>query len=900
MRRLRAGAWRFAELFTRGRRERELAAELEAHMQHDVDEAVRNGATATDARRSAMLRLGGIEQTKEAYRDRRGFPAIDALLRDLQYAARVLRRNPGFTAVAVLTLALGIGANTAIFSIVNAVLLRPLPFPNASRLVQIFATDTSSASRHDVVSYPDYEDWHARTQAFDGMSAFVTRSLLMADRQAAELVLGARVAPSLFDTLAVHPALGRAFRDDESEPGKALVVVLSDGFWKRHFASDPNVLGSTLRLNDEPHTIVGVMPDGFRIGARAPEQVYVPLVADPNRGHGFLSVVGRLRPGATQAQAQAELDAVARRLASDYPRTNVTNGVNVMPLVDAMAGPSRSGLLMLLAVVGLVLLIACTNVANLLLARGAARHRELRVRAALGAGRGRLIRQLLTESVLLAVLGGALGLLFAQWTGRVLVAILATNFRIPRIESAGIDVSVLTFTLVVALATGVLFGVAPAVSASSPDLAERLNESSRSATGGVRSRRVRHALVIAEFAMALVLLGGAGTLLKTLLTMRGTAPGFNTDNLVVVDMWLPQPKYSHLAERLRFFDTVLDQLRTAPAVRSAAVVANLPLGGGSDGLGFHIAGKPDPAPGKMFDAGFNLASADYFKTMGIPVREGREFSKDDAINAPPVVVINEAAAHRFWPNEPALGRQIILPDESPDAVEEHSTERDSAAARRKTNTLTVVGIVADVHQSSLAIAPRPEFFLNTEQANLPWPWLVLVAKTGGGDPLSLAPTIKSVSRAADPFVPVQKIQTMDDVLSASMAEPRVYTLLLVVFAALAVSLAAIGLYGVISYSVAQRTHELGIRLALGADRGAILRLVLRQGLVLVGIGAAIGLAGSVAVLRALAGLMRGIAPRDPATLALVTLTLLAVALVACYVPARRAARVDPMTALRVD
>ncbi len=495
----------------------------------------------------------------------------------------------------VLTLALGIGANTAIFSIVNAVLLRPLPFPDASRLVQIFATDTNASTRHDVVSYPDYEDWRAGARSFESMSAFVTRTLLMSDAETAELILGARVAPSLFDTLGVHPALGRAFREEESQAGKSLVVVLSDGFWKRHFAGDPRVLGSTLRLNDEPHTIVGVMPVDFRITARAPEQVYVPLVRDPNRGHGFLSIVGRLRPGATEAQAQAELDIVARRLASDYRKTNATSGVNVMWLVDAMAGPSRAGLLILLAVVGLVLLIACTNVANLLLARGAARQRELKVRAALGAGRGRLIRQLLTESVLLAVLGGVLGLVLAQWTGRLLVAILAANFRIPRIESAGIDGWVLAFTLIVALATAVLFGVAPALSASSPDIADRLHESSRSATGGVRSRRVRHALVIAEFAMALVLLGGAGTLLKTLLTMRSTEPGFRSDNLVVVDMWLPQPKYSTLSARMRFFDGVLERLRNAPAVGSAALIANLPLGGGSDGLGFHIAGKPDPA-----------------------------------------------------------------------------------------------------------------------------------------------------------------------------------------------------------------------------------------------------------------------------------------------------------------
>jgi len=898
VRRLRAVLVRLGELFTKGRRERDLAAELDAHVEHHIEDNLRSGMAPGEARRQAMLRLGGIEQTKDAYRDRRGFPWIDASLQDLQYAGRVLRKNPGFTAVAIATLALGIGANSAMFSIVNAVLLRPLPFPQASRLVQIFAADSASGRRTDVVSYPDYEDWRAAAAAFDSMSAFVTRSLLVSNGQTADLVLGARVAPSIFDTLGVQPAIGRTFRQDETEPGASHVVLLGDGFWKRQFGGDPGIVGSTLRLNDEPHTIIGVMPAGFRISARSPEQLYVPLVVDANRGHGFLSVVGRLRDGTSVSQAQSELGLVARRLAADYPKTNATTGVNVMPLVDAMAGPSRSGLLMLLAVVGLVLLIACTNVANLLLARGAARQRELRVRAALGAGRGRLVRQLLTESLLLAGLGGALGLVLAQWTGRLLVAILAATFRIPRIENTGVDGSVFAFTLVVALVTGVLFGVAPALSASSPELTDGLQGATRASTGTARARRLRSSLVVAEFAMALILLGGAGALLKTLVTMRSTQPGFQSDGLVVVDIWLPQPKYATLPPRRQFFDTVLDRLRATPGVRSAAVVADLPLGGGSDGLSFHIAGKADPAPGRMFNAGFNLASTDYFRTMGIPIRAGREFVKEDAANAPGVVVVNEAAAERFWPGERAIGKQILLPGEAADELEEHSSDRGPAPPRTIVTTLTIVGVAANVHQASLAIAPAPEFYLNTEQANLPWPWLVLAVKTANADPLALSRTIESISRSADAFVPVQKVRTMDDVLSASMAEPRVYTLLLGGFAALAVVLAAIGLYGVISYGVAQRTREIGIRVALGAARTSILRLVLRQGLVLAAIGAAIGLGGAIAILRALAGVVRGVVPGDATTLALVTLALMAVALAACYVPARRAARVDPMTALR--
>jgi putative ABC transport system permease protein len=637
------------------------------------------------------------------------------------------------------------------------------------------------------------------------------------------------------------------------------------------------------------------MPPEFRLSIGSPEQLYMPLAVDSSRNHGFLRVIGRLRPGVTMAEAQAEMQVVTQQIAKAYPKSNEHVRANVMPLVDAMAANVRGGLFILVGVVALVLLIACTNVASLMLARGAARQRELAVRAALGAGRGRIVRQLLTESLLLALAGGGFGLLVGSWTARGLVAMLATGFPVPRIDATHTDAWVLGFTVALSLATGVIFGVVPAVSSASPDLTDAMREASRSATGG-RAPRLRSGLVILETALALVLLAGAGVLLKTFATLRATPPGFQSDHLLAADMWLPQPRFAMRADRERFYDGVLNRLRGVPGVRSAAFVADLPLNGGSDGLGFHIVGRPDPAPGKSFSAGFNVASAGYFRTMGIPLRAGRDFTDADRGGTPGVIVINDTAAKRFWSDQSPLGQRISLPREKRSPSADH--ERDGDAAEDAV-ILTVVGVTGDVRHQGLAVPPRPEIFLNAMQSELAWPWSVLAVRTVS-DPESMVATVKDIAREVDPNVPLIRINTMDGILSRSMAAPRVYATLLGAFASLALLLAAVGLYGLVSYTVSQRTHELGIRLALGAARGEIVRLVLGQGLWLVGVGAALGLAGAFAATRLLVGLVKGVQSNDPVTFVLVTVVLLMAALAATYLPARRAARVDPMTALRSE
>jgi putative ABC transport system permease protein len=878
MRPVRAWLRRCAGLVNGTRADRDLAAELESHLQLHIDDNVRAGMTPDEARRDAVIRLGGVTQTAERYRDRRGLPLLDTLRQDVTYAVRVLRKNPAFTATAVLTLALGIGANSAIFSVVNAVLLRPLPFKEPGRLLLAFST-ARNGNRHDVSTYPDFADWRNQNRTFSDMAAFTSRSLTVGIGEETVLVQGKRVTPNIFDVLGVQPALGRAFRPEEDRPGSTGVVVLTDRFWKRYFAGSPNALGQTIRLNEELHTIVGVMPPTFQIDDW--ERFYVPLAIDPSRGHGFLRVVGRLRPGVSASQAQTDLSLIADRLARIYPKYNQTVGANLMPMTEGLARDIRFGLLVMLGVVAAVLVIACANVAGLMLARGATRQRELAVRAALGAGRGRLTRQLLTESLLIALAGGVLGLFAANWTARVLATVLFEQFRVFRVDATSTDLSVVAFTSIVSLATGIMFGAFPAFASSAPDLNDALRDASRSTTG-TRAPRVRSGLVVLETALALVLLAGAGTLLKTFLSLRATHPGFDPSHVLAIDLWLPQPRFAQRDVRAQFYDDALRRVRALPGVTSAAFVADLPLNGGTDSLGFHIVGRPDPAPGKTYSAGFNVATAAYFETMRIPVKAGREFADSDGAASPPVIVINETAARTFWPGESPIGRQIDLP-----------------GSNNASLVLTVVGVTGDVRHVGLAVPPRPEVFVDSMQSPLPWSWLVLAVRAHG-DPAPLAESVKAALRAANPNVPIERTSTLDDVVGRSMVEPRIYTFLLSTFAALAVALAAIGLYGLVSYAVSQRTHELGVRVALGAARSEIVRLVIGHGMRLALAGAVVGLAGAFAATRLLVGLVKGIKPNDPPTFLAVTLLLLAVALLAAYLPARRASRVDPMVALRAD
>jgi putative ABC transport system permease protein len=877
VRSLRAWLARLAGSVVPGTHEAELDAELQSHLDMHIDDNLRAGMTPDEARRQALIRLGGLAQVRENYRDRAGLPALDHLVQDLRIGARMLRRNPTFTGVAILTLGLGIGANAAIFSLFSAVLLRPLPYPDPDRLVLVWATNTRTGDMEDVASYPDVEDWRTLNKSFAGMAAFTTRSATIAGGEQAELVPALQLMPGFFETIGVGPALGRAFTS-EDQAALSRVVLLSDSAWKRRFAGRNDVLGQTLRINEAAHIVIGVMPAGFSVSPAEAEEIYMVLPREMDRNHGYLRTVARLRPQVSRAAAQEDMARIARQIADQHPRSNRYVGANVVPLVDAIAHDVKPGLLICLGVVAIVLLIACTNVANLLLARNAVRRKELALRTALGASRRRLTQQLLTESLLIALAGGALGLLLATWIAPLLASMLAEHFAIPRLEATRTDGLVLAFTLLVSLVTALLIGGVHALAVGSSNPSGSLRESSRTTSAGARGGRIRSLLVITETALALVLLAGAGALLKTLLIMSSTAPGFTASNGLAIGLRLPASKTGSKQARVTYYEAVMESVGRVPGVTSAALVSSLPLSGGSDSLGFHIAGRPDPERG-YFSANFNIVSAGYFRTMGVPVRAGREFTDRDSAAAAPSIVINESAARRFWPGEEALGRQITVdPAKTP---------------------LTVVGVVGDVRQMSLGSAARPEIYLNFVQPTPDWPHLTLVVRTAA-DPAPLVPSIKAAVQSADRGVPIDQMDTLDEVLAASLAEPRVYTLLLGAFAGLALALAAVGLYGVVAYSASQRTHEMGIRQALGAARGDILRLVLREGLLLSLTGTVIGLVGAVAVTRLLTSIVSTVEPGDPLTLVAVSALLMGVALGATCLPAARASRVDPLVALRYE
>jgi putative ABC transport system permease protein len=857
--------------------------EMAAHLAMHVEDNMRAGMSPVEARRAALIKLGGVAQTRELYRDRRGVPIMDHLAQDLRYAVRTLRQAPGFALIVILTLGLGVGANAAIFSIVNAVLLRPLPYPDADRLVMVYATNPRSGSVTDVTSYPEFEDWKAQNRSFDHVAAFTARRATVSNPDAntqAEMISAAQVTPGFFETLGVTPAIGRTFEAGEEAPGTHL-VILSDSGWRRYFSARPDVIGQTMRIGDDTYTVIGVMPSTFAFLSREPEQLYTPQPRETSRGHGYLRVLARLRPEVTRAQAQSDMDVIARRISDQYkkPTTYLApSGVNVMPLLQAQVGVARTGLLIFMGVVVLVLLIACTNVANLMLVRNVSRQKELAMRAALGAGRWRLLQQLLTESLVLAIAGGMVGLLLASATAPLLANVLAAHFPIPRVEATRTDVWVMAFTGLVSLLTVLVFGGVHAHTAGSRDLQESLRTSTRSGTEHVAATRIRRLLVLTEIALALILLAGAGALLKSLLVLYGTSPGFSTERVLAVDVFMPQRITKDDAPRIAFLRQVVDRVTAIPQVQSAAFVTDLPLGGGFDHLSFHIIGRPDPPPAEpRFNANVNPISADYFRTLSIPILAGREFTERDTDTTPRVIVINEATARRYWPGEDPIGKQITIGNQS--------------------TPLTIVGVVGDVRQQQLGVLPVPEIFVCSQQPSVDWPWRTLVVRTRV-DPAAVAPQVRRAVESVDRGLPILRLRTLDEVMGASLAEPRVYASLLGIFAALALLLAAVGLYGVMSYTVSQRTHEMGIRMALGAGRGDVIRLVLRQALGLALIGTTIGLVGAIAVAKVLTTLIPTAKPTDPLTLAAVSALLLASAFLAGYGPARRGSRVDPMIAVR--
>ncbi len=741
---------------------------------------------------------------------------------DLRYGLRMLAKSPGFTAVAVLTLALGIGANTAIFTYVNAILLRPLPIDDPDRMVFLWATNPSQGLNRNLVSAPDFADWRHRNRAFEDLTALfgATHNLTGVDEPVR--VSSYRVSASFFPLLGVKPALGRTFLPEEERPGWRRVVVLSHGLWQRRFGADTGVIGQTIKLDGEAYTVIGVMPPDFQFLGQA--DLWTPLALDAgrsDRSRRFLLVMGRLKPGVTIEQARAEMEAIAGRLGQEYPETNAGWGVNPVPLREEMfSGDAQLVLGLLIGAVAFVLLIACANVANLQLARAQSRQREIAIRAALGAGRLRLIRQLLAESMLLSLLGGTLGLLLALWGNELLSARYASS--IPILDRVSIDGLVLGFTLLLSLLVAAIFGLGPALQASKPDLNESLKEGGRSSTAGLRQRRVRSLLVVVEVALALVLLIATGLMIRTLIAFRTLEPGFNSDNLLTMRISLPAPRYPESYQVTAFYRQVLERIKNLHGVQAAGAISRLPLEGSrsNPNRSLIIEGRPVSSAAERPWAVDLTVSPDYFRTMGIPLISGRQLSEQDSAEATRVAVISKTMAHRYWPNEDAVGKRIRLGGVGSDNP-----------------WITVVGVVGDVRNDDVDAPPLPQVYLphaqNAERS------MVLIVRTVS-DPLSMVGAVKSAVWEVDKGQPVYNIRTMKQLLFEDLAGTHIIVELLSTFAGLALVLAVVGIYSVTSYSVSQRTHEIGIRMALGAGQPDVLRMIVNQGLLLALLGIAIG------------------------------------------------------------
>jgi putative ABC transport system permease protein len=803
------------------------------------------------------------------------------LSQDLRYAARMLVKRPGFTAITVLTLALGIGANSAIFSVVNAVLLRPLPFPEPERLVVLEPSDTRDGSKGGSISPPDFLDYREQNRVFERLSAFQPLSFTVTgDGSESERITSARVSAGFFEMFGASPlAGGRTILPEEEEEGRNGVVVLSYGLWQRRYGADPNIVGKAIALNGQTATIIGVMPAGFEFPRETQLWVPIPFRTPQTsvRRYHFLQAIGRLKPGVTLNQAQTDMTTVASQLEKQFPESNSNFGLSLTLLPEWTVGDLRRTLLILLGAVGFVLLIACANVANLTLARGASRSRELAIRTALGASRARIVRQLLTESILMALVGGALGLLVAMWGVDLLVALSPDN--LPRVNEVSTDWHVVCFTLAISLFTGVLFGLAPALVASKSELNETLKEGARG-TAGTNRQRFRSVLVVSEVALSLVLLTGAGLLIKSFLRLSQVDPGFKPTNLLTMQLSLTRAKYSQAPQRVVFFDQLIQKIESIPGVAAAGTVSELPLSGQENDTFFNIDGRSALAFGNAEnDANVRTVSPDYFSAIGIQLLQGRSFSQRDGLNAPKVILVNDRFVQRYFPNEDPLGKHLTI-----DLGEPYNAE--------------IVGVIGSVRHSSLAQQqPSAEMYISALQA--PSYGVNLVVR-GTGDPTQLTAAIRNEVQSLDKDLPIYNVKTMEKRIAESASQPRFRTLLLGIFAAVALILASIGIYGVISYSVTQRTHEIGLRVALGAQSSDVLKMVIGQGMTLAIAGVVIGVIGALAAMRVLSSLLFGVSATDPITFVGVSVLLIVVALLASYFPARRATKVDPMVALRYE
>jgi predicted permease len=802
---------------------------------------------------------------------------MDTLVQDLRIAVRSLRKSWSFTAVAILCLALGTGATTAIFAVVNAVLLRPLPYPAPEQLVRMYGTQTNDERWTASVSPANYLDWRRENTVFEQLVAYVPGSANLAGDGPPERLTAVRATANLFAMLRVPPALGRTFLQAEDQPGAQRVVVLSDAIWHTRFGADPAIIGRSITLDGESYTVVGIMPPSFAFPATRAIDVWLPLTFTPAeaavRGNNFMQVVGRLEPGVTIAAARSQMRQIAARLARQYPDDDALSTVKLLSLHDDLFGRMRPQLLVLLGASVLVLLVACVNVANLLLARAATRRREVAVRAALGAGRGRLVRQFLTESVVLSLLGGAAGLALAHGGVRALVTLAAQD--IPSAQPVGFDPGVFAFLLAVALATGIGFGLVPALQGAHVDPRDGLAEGGRGGSTGRAQQRFRSSLVAAELALALVLVIGAGLLLKAFLHLAATPSGLKTDHVLTLRVSLPEQKYQDHASD-RFYRPVLERVAALPGVASAGWISVLPIQDYWYNGTFAIEGRPPAPRGQEPLAEHRAASPGYFAALGIPIRAGRTFSDQDAPGAPTAVIINEAFVHKYFPHENPIGHRLLL---------------DSLA-------LTIVGVVGDVRGAGLDRAPMPEFYVSYLQLPefIPSSMTLVVHTTM--PPTSLTSAIRGAIQSVDPAQPIYNVETMDRVVAESLSNQRLYLWLLGTFAGIALVLAAAGIYGVTSYLVTQRTREMGIRLALGAESKSLVALVVRQGASVAALGTLAGLVGAYALTRALSSLLYGVSATDPVVFGGVAALLVTVALVACYIPARRATRVDPVIALK--
>ncbi|HKU72377.1 MAG TPA: ABC transporter permease [Pyrinomonadaceae bacterium] len=874
--------------------EAEIVEELAQHLDDVYDRSLKTGATESEANRAALVELDDTDLMQREMR-RSQKPAKEPpvagggrtnlladFLNDLRYAIRMQRKNPGFTIVAVIALALGIGPNTAIFSVVNTVLLRRLPYKDPDRLVMVWEEATKAGYPQDTPAAANFIDWRDQNQVFEGMAATDYTSFNLTGSGEPERLEGRRVSTNLFPLLGVEPQVGRVFTAAEDRPGSERVVVLSHGLWQRRFGGDPGIVGKTLTLNGAGYTVVGVMPARFQFPT-VDDEAWVPIAFTQeeatDRGRKYLKVVARLKPGVAMAQAQADMSTIATRLQQQYPETNTDLGAVITPLHEHLVGDIRPALLILLGAVGLVLLIACANVANLLLARAAVRQKEIAVRVALGARRQRLIRQFLTESIFLSTLGGIVGLVIAYVGLVVLKAFIPEN--ISQARAISIDYNVLGFTLLVAVATGLIFGLAPAIQSIRFNQIETLKEGGRDAATGGSGKRLRGLLVMAEVAISLVLLIGAGLLINSFLRLRNVDPGFNPDNLLTMKIVLPDSKYERMAQRSAFYSELTQRLQSIPGVKSAAVTTNLPLYLQGNSISISIEGRPEPPPGQEPIMVTRMISPGYFDTMSIPLLKGRQLTDQDTDTSPDVVVISETMARRLWPGEDAIGKRIAI-----------------GRIRSQEDWIQVIGVVKDVRQFELNADPKPQMYLTYRQFGF-FDAQDLVVKTDV-DPASLAGTIRNAVWEIDKDQPVSNIRTMDTILADSIARQRFSMLLLAIFASVALVLAAVGIYGVMSYSVAQRTHEIGIRMALGAQTSAVLKLAVGYGVKLVAAGIAIGLIAAFALTRVMSTLLFGVTATDPTTFALISLLLVAVAAIASYIPARRATRVNPIIALRYE